>query len=95
MRTTGPMPVVAGGPSGLEFEMSARKIRNMEEFAAVSGISRPTVSKYFQDPGSVRKSTREKIEALLPHLDEMMSDGLVTLESVRVIHYRGRGSGDG
>jgi hypothetical protein len=29
----------------------------MEEFAAVSGISRPTVSKYFNDPDSVRSST--------------------------------------
>ncbi len=30
----------------------------------------------------------EKIETLLPHLDEMVSDGLVTLEKVRVIKYR-------
>ncbi|MGV6848802.1 MAG: LacI family DNA-binding transcriptional regulator [Marinibacterium sp.] len=37
----------------------------MEEFAAVSGISRPTVSKYFNDPGSVRATTRARIEAAL------------------------------
>ena len=37
----------------------------MEEFAVVCGISRPTVSKYFNDPQSVRKSTRERIEAAL------------------------------
>lgn len=30
----------------------------------------------------------EKIETLLPHLDEMVSDGLVTLEKVRVLKYR-------
>lgn len=41
------------------------KIRNMEDFAAVSGISRPTISKYFHDPNSVRRSTRVKIEAAL------------------------------
>lgn len=41
------------------------KIRNMEEFAAASGISRPTISKYFNDPDSVRRSTREKIEDAL------------------------------
>ena len=41
------------------------KIRNMDEFAAVSGISRPTVSKYFNDPESVRRSTRDRIEAAL------------------------------
>jgi len=30
----------------------------------------------------------EKIEAFLPLLDELISDGLVTLEKVKVIHYR-------
>lgn len=49
--------------------MSERKIRNMEEFAAKSGVSRPTVSKYFNDPSSVRKSTRERIEAALERYD--------------------------
>lgn len=34
----------------------------MEEFAASVGLSRPTVSKYFQDPTSVRRSTRDRIE---------------------------------
>jgi PII-like signaling protein len=33
--------------------------------------------------------SREKIEGFLPALDEMISDGLVTLERVKVIHYRG------
>lgn len=45
--------------------MHGHKIKNMEEFAAASGISRPTVSKFFNDPDSVRKSTRAKIEAAL------------------------------
>lgn len=45
--------------------MNGPKIRNMEEFARVSGISRPTVSKYFNDPDSVRPSTRARIEAAL------------------------------
>jgi len=31
----------------------------------------------------------EKINAFLPVLDEMMRDGLVTLENVRVIKYQG------
>ena|ERR1041385_6630722 len=30
----------------------------------------------------------EKVEAFLPTLDEMIADGLVTLERVRVIHYK-------
>jgi DNA-binding LacI/PurR family transcriptional regulator len=49
--------------------MTAQKIRTMEEFAEVSGISRPTVSKYFHDPESVRKTTRGRIEAALEKYD--------------------------
>ena len=30
----------------------------------------------------------EKIEAFVPLLDELITDGLVTLEKVKVIHYR-------
>src|SRR5713101_4321726 len=30
----------------------------------------------------------EKIDAFLPLLDEMIKDGLVTLETVKVIHYK-------
>jgi DNA-binding LacI/PurR family transcriptional regulator len=54
---------------GGEARKSARRIRTMEEFAEVSGISRPTVSKYFHDPESVRKSTRSKIEKALEQYD--------------------------
>ncbi len=52
-----------------QHQVSEQKIRNMEEFAAVSGISRPTVSKYFQDPESVRASTRQRIETALERYD--------------------------
>lgn len=45
------------------------KIKNMEEFAALSGISRPTVSKYFHDPDSVRTSTRARIEEAIERYD--------------------------
>lgn len=49
--------------------MEDRKIKNMEEFATVSGISRPTVSKYFNDPKSVRRTTRQRIEDALQLYD--------------------------
>lgn len=49
--------------------MEDHKIRNMEEFSAASGISRPTVSKYFNDPTSVRPSTRERIEHAIAKYD--------------------------
>lgn len=41
----------------------------MDDFAAVSGLSRPTVSKYFNDPESVRPTTRRKIEDALERFD--------------------------
>ena len=43
-------------------EKSQSKIKTMEEFSIASGISRATVSKYFNDPDSVRPATRERIE---------------------------------
>ncbi len=35
--------------------------------------------------------SREKIDELLPHIDEMVIEGLVTLEKVQVIKYRAGG----
>ncbi len=32
----------------------------------------------------------EKIEQFLPELDKMINDGLVTIEKVRIIHYKAR-----
>ncbi len=32
--------------------------------------------------------SKEKIDLLLPHIDEMVQEGLVTLEKVQVIRYR-------
>jgi len=49
--------------------MSESKIRTMEEFAAASGLSRPTVSKYFDNPESVKPSTRARIEKALKDYD--------------------------
>ena len=49
--------------------MAPTKIRNMEEFAAAIGLSRPTVSKYFNDPTSVKASTRARIEDALEAYD--------------------------
>ena len=34
--------------------------------------------------------SEEKIHAFLPELDQMISGGLVTLEKVQVLHYRGQ-----
>ncbi len=42
-----------------------KPIRTMEEFAVFAGLSRPTVSRYFNDAQSVSRQTREVIEAAL------------------------------
>lgn len=49
--------------------MNQDKIRNMDEFARLSGVSRPTLSKYFNDPNSVRPSSRARIEQALERYD--------------------------
>lgn len=48
-----------------ERRVSNTVIKNMDQFSEVSGISRPTLSKYFNDPASVRPKTRQRIEAAL------------------------------
>src|SRR5688572_26427350 len=42
--------------------MAGMKVQNMEEFARLVGLSRPTVSRYFNDPDAVRPKTRKLIE---------------------------------
>jgi len=54
---------------GLADVTQDKKIKNMDEFAIISGISRPTISKYFNDPDSVRSSTRRRIEKALQDHD--------------------------
>ena len=46
-----------------------RKIKTMEALSEAIGVSRPTLSRYFQDAGSVRASTRERIEVALGEVD--------------------------
>ncbi|MBB2683759.1 UNVERIFIED_ORG: DNA-binding LacI/PurR family transcriptional regulator [Rhizobium etli] len=45
--------------------MVGKTIKTMEDFSEFVGLSRPTVSKYFSDPMSVRQKTRETIEQAL------------------------------
>ena len=56
------------GRKGKRAETGA-KAKTMEEFSVVVGLSRPTVSKYFDDPNSVRLSTRARIETALKTVD--------------------------
>ncbi|WP_377293728.1 LacI family DNA-binding transcriptional regulator [Rhizobium sp. SG2393] len=45
--------------------MAKKTYRSMDDFAAASGVSRPTLSKYFDDPTQVKEITRKRIEAAL------------------------------
>ncbi|MEP3275714.1 MAG: LacI family DNA-binding transcriptional regulator [Stappiaceae bacterium] len=49
--------------------MKQKRIATMEEFAEAVDLSRQTVSRYFNDPSSVRKGTRDIIEAGLEQFD--------------------------
>lgn len=46
-----------------------QKIATMKELSEAIGISRPTLSRYFQDPATVRESTSRKIEERLKGVD--------------------------
>src|SRR5439155_8920530 len=39
--------------------------------------------------------SKEKIDELLPHIEEMVQEGLVTLERVQVLKYRANDAGEG
>jgi DNA-binding LacI/PurR family transcriptional regulator len=45
--------------------MAKKSYRSMNDFASASGVSRPTLSKYFNDPTLVKEVTRKRIEAAL------------------------------
>jgi DNA-binding LacI/PurR family transcriptional regulator len=49
--------------------MTKPKINTMEELSAAIGVSRPTLSRYFQSPDSVRRSTSEKIKLGLEQVE--------------------------
>jgi DNA-binding LacI/PurR family transcriptional regulator len=49
--------------------MAEKTHRTMDDFAQACGVSRPTLSKYFDDPASVKPATRARIEAALRSSD--------------------------
>jgi PII-like signaling protein len=70
----------------------ATVLRGIAGFGASSRIHTAHILRLSEDLPLVIEivDTTEKITSLLPALDEMVSEGLVTLERVQVISHRGR-----
>lgn len=69
----------------------ATVVRGIEGFGASSHLHTARILRLSEDLPLVIEivDTEEHVERILPILDEMVGDGLVTLERVRVISYRG------
>jgi PII-like signaling protein len=70
----------------------ATMLRGMMGYGAASRLHTAKILRLSEDLPIVVEivDTEEKIAALLPLIDEMVNEGLVTLERVRIIQYRGR-----
>lgn len=68
----------------------ATVLRGIEGFGAHSRIHTARILRLSEDLPIVIEvvDTAERIDALLPLLDEMIEDGLVTIETVRILRYR-------
>jgi uncharacterized protein len=68
----------------------ATMLRGLMGYGAASRIHTAKILRLSEDLPIVVEivDSAEKIEALLPIIDEMVQEGLVTLERVRVIQYR-------
>ncbi|HKI85223.1 MAG TPA: DUF190 domain-containing protein [Thermoanaerobaculia bacterium] len=68
----------------------ATVLRGVEGFGAESRIHSARILRLSQDLPLVIEiiDTAEKVRGFLPELDEMMADGMVTLEKVQVITYQ-------
>jgi PII-like signaling protein len=78
-------------------------LRGIEGFGAQSHLHTARILRLSEDLPVVVEivDSADRIQAILPAIDEMVGDGLVTLEKVQVIAYRGseppkpQGSGTG
>jgi uncharacterized protein len=68
----------------------ATVLRSSMGFGAASRVHTAKILRLSMDLPIVVEivDSEEKVNTLLPALDEMMGGGLVTLEKVKVIHYR-------
>jgi PII-like signaling protein len=74
----------------------ATVLRGVEGFGANSHLHTARILRLSEDLPIVIEvaDTASKIEAIMPKLDEMVTDGMVTLERVEVVTYRAQEKGD-
>ena len=74
----------------------ATVLRGIEGFGATSHLHTARILRLSEDLPIVIEvaDTAAKIEAIMPKLDEMVTDGMVTLERVEVVTYRAQEKGD-
>jgi PII-like signaling protein len=74
----------------------ATVLRGIEGFGANSHLHTARILRLSEDLPVVIEvaDTAERIEAVMPQLDEMVKEGLVTLERVQVVAYRAQGRKD-
>jgi uncharacterized protein len=72
----------------------ATVLRGIEGFGATSHLHTARILRLSEDLPIIIEvaDTAEKIEAVMPKIDEMVSEGLVTLERVEVVTYRAQAS---
>ncbi|MBS1788712.1 MAG: DUF190 domain-containing protein [Acidobacteria bacterium] len=70
----------------------ATMLRGMMGYGANSRIHTAKILRLSEDLPVVVEivDSAEMIAALMPHIEEMVTEGLVTLEEIHVVKYRGR-----
>jgi hypothetical protein len=68
----------------------ATVLRGIEGFGATSHLHTARILRLSEDLPIVIEvaDTAERIEAIMPRIDEMVTEGMVTLEQVEVVSYR-------
>jgi PII-like signaling protein len=74
----------------------ATVLRGIEGFGATSHLHTARILRLSEDLPIVIEvaDTAERIEAIMPRIDEMVTEGMVTLERVEVVSYRAQEKGD-
>lgn len=72
-------------------------LRGTMGYGAKSRLHTSSILRLSQDLPVVVEvvDTQEKIDAILPRLDEMVEEGLITMEKVRVVRYAPRNGSSG